>query len=278
MTAIWTQVTAVLPEVPEDWARWIQLFEQHKLPGTLQTDDPPTLSAFVPPGDEENLPALRADLEAAGATVEIDQVEEEDWQEAWKAFFKPTRVGERWMIVPTWETYDPKPEDRVLILDPGQAFGTGDHPTTRGCLVLMEKLKVEGKRVADIGCGTGILSFAADMMGAQSVVAVDYDTQSVEVARENASRLGHDIELHVGEFFNPLPKGEQYDLILSNIISQALITMAPQVPSRLAEGGTWLVSGIIKDNWKEVVEAFTVQGLGIQEAYEKGDWVAATFR
>ena len=116
----WTQVTAVLAEEPEDWSVWAEAFERHGLPGTLQTDDPPTMSAYLAPGGEGGLEPLRQELMARGAVrVETALVEEEDWAEAWKQFFKPRRLGQRLVVRPTWEEYVGGPEDLVVVLDPG---------------------------------------------------------------------------------------------------------------------------------------------------------------
>ena len=224
-----------------------------KIHGTVQTDEPPTLSGYVAPGQEDKVDGLRSDLTEFGAVeVRLDEVEEEDWAEGWKQFFKPRRVGQRFVVKPTWEDYDRQPGDLVIELDPGQAFGTGDHPTTRGCLELLEKVGCKGKTVADIGCGSGILSVGAGLLGAASLFGVDVESPAVVSARENLERCGLEGEIHEGRGFDPAPEGATYDLVLSNIISAALIGLAPEASRRVKPGGHWVVSGIIHDNWPDV--------------------------
>jgi ribosomal protein L11 methyltransferase len=312
---VWTEVTARLAEIPEDWARYAYVFERHGLPGTVQTDRPPTLSAYVPPGEQVDLEALARDLKAQGASeVETREVEEEDWSETWRSYFKPIRIGERFVIRPTWEEFDAKPEDVVLVLDPGQAFGTGEHPTTRMCLELMEKIPLEGKTVADVGCGSGILSIAAIKLGATYAWGTDVDANAVEVSKENAERNGVEIDVHVGAGFmqgagtDSYPLAEvtgleganwtndtryvhaekagserdgqeieaEFDLIISNIISAAVIRLTPSVQAHLKPGGKWIVSGIIEDNWPDVLQVVEANGFKFIEKKGEGDWVAAT--
>lgn len=278
MSMAWTKVTAILGGVPEDWSGWCEVFGRHGISGTVQTDEPPTLSGYLAPGKDELLAALRDDLTAFGARgVETDVVEEEDWAEAWKQFFKPRRVGERFVVTPTWEPYEPEPGDLVITLDPGQAFGTGDHPTTRGCLELLEKVGGEGKEVADIGCGSGILSVGAMLLGAKSVAGVDMESPSVVSTRENLARCGFEGEIFEGKGFDPLPEDATYDLVVSNIISAALIGLAPEASRRVRPGGHWVVSGIIHENWPDVWKRAEQCGFSLVERFEEGDWVAATF-
>ncbi|MBS1721821.1 MAG: 50S ribosomal protein L11 methyltransferase [Armatimonadetes bacterium] len=275
--SVWTKVTAVLPCEPEDWSVWAHIFESHGLPGTLQTDDPPTMSAYLPPGAENELASLSDSLRGYGATeVESSAVEEEDWAESWKQFFKPKRLGE-FVVKPTWEDFESRPGDRVIELDPGQAFGTGDHPTTRMCMELLARADCAGKTVADIGCGSGILSIAASMLGAKEVFGVDIDPVSVTAARENALRNRCEVTTLEGKGFAPLPSTKQFDIVVSNIISAALISLAPEARQRIAAAGQWIVSGIIKDNWPDVRTACERVGFQLREELEEGEWVAATF-
>lgn len=279
MNDVWIKVTAVMPEVPEDWSGWCEVFSSHGIEGTIQTDQPPTLSGYLAPGDVDGLDALVDSLRGFGAVdVLREDVLEEDWSEAWKQYFRATRVGERFMIVPTWDEYDPVEGDLVISLDPGQSFGTGDHPTTRGCLVLLEKEGCAGKDVADIGCGSGILSVGAGLLGAGSLALVDVESQSVASAMENLARNGVSGEVFEGRGFDPLSEEATFDLVLSNIISAALIGLAPEAGRRVRPGGAWIVSGIIRDNWGDVQERAERCGFRVEEVYEEGDWVAATLR
>lgn len=273
----WLEVKAVLGETPVDWAVWADIFSRHGLDGTVQTDEPPTISAYVPPGEEHRVAALRGDLLDQGASDVVESlIEEENWAESWKQFFKPRRIGKQWVIRPTWEEFDAREDDHVIVLDPGQAFGTGDHPTTRGCLELMEDWDFEGRSVADIGCGSGVLSVAAMMRGAASVEAVDVEALSVQSTRDNAERNGVAVAAFEGRGFAPL--GDRaYDAVLSNIISAALIQIAPEAAERTKPGGCWIVSGIIEANWPDVRKAAESCGFRLDREIQEDDWIAARF-
>ncbi len=272
----WTEVKAVLSAAPLDWSIWDAAFERHGVNGTVQTDEPPTIAGFVAP--ETDHADLESELRAMGAKVGVREVKEVDWAEAWKQFFVPRRVGERFMVVPSWSDFQPEPDDLVITLDPGQAFGTGDHPTTRGCLVLLEREGAAGKDVGDIGCGSGILSVGAGLLGARSIVAVDIEPVSVNSARENLARNGVSGEVLVGTGFDPVPEDRQFDLVLSNIISAALISLAHIASGRIRFGGAWIVSGIIQANWPDVRARAEQCGFTLVDELMEGDWVAARFR
>lgn len=271
----WTMVRAKLPETPLDWSIWVDTFEEFGIEGTLQEEKPPALVGYAHSADD--VPGLTLALEAQGAVVETDQIEEQNWAESWKQFFKPVRIGQHWVVRPTWEPFDVLPGDREIVLDPGQAFGTGDHPTTRMCLELLELAGLEGQTVADIGCGSGILSVGAVKLGAASVVAVDNDPPSIESSLENAERNGTPFEVLLGTGFEPL--GDRvFDVVVSNIISATLIRIAPVVATRIRPGGQWIVSGIIRSNWPDVLAAAEANGFALLEHREEGEWVAAQFR
>lgn len=274
---VWNQITAHLSEAPEDWAQWIVVFERHGFPGTLQVDFPPSLSCYAAPEQDEQAEALTTELRGLGAEVEVTQIEEEDWSEAWKQYFKPRKVGKKWLVCPTWETPDPGPNDILLYLDPGQAFGTGDHPTTRGCLELMEDLEFQGRTVADIGSGSGILSMAAHLLGAEKVIGVDIEGPAITAAKENAERLGYPIEFHQGLGFAPLGDDAAFDIVLSNIISAALIQIAPQAAQRVRSGGYWITSGVIESNWPDVRAAAEAEGFVLKRHLAEDGWISALF-
>lgn len=276
----WIQVTARLREAPEDWSPFIDVFVRHGMENTLQTDSPPSVESCVVEveGVDEALDALEADLLAMGVlSVERSPYVEQDWDQIWRQHFKPRRVGRRFLIVPSWEEVQPAEEDWVIQLDPGQAFGTGDHPTTRMCLELMEDAPIAGARIADVGCGSGILSIGACRMGAREVCAVDIEPVSVEVARENAERNRVSFLAVTGDGLFALPEGDPYDVVLSNIISAVLIRIAPDVAAELRPGGMWIVSGVIPENWPDVLRAAERVGFRLQVRREEDGWVAARF-
>lgn len=276
----WIQVTAHFDVAPEDWSPYVDVFVQHGCENTIQTDSPATLGSCVVEveGAESVVENLRSALFAMGVSrVETEPYIEQDWDHIWRQHFKPRRVGEQFLIVPTWEEIEAKPGDRVILLDPGQAFGTGDHPTTRMCLELMEPVDFAGKRVADVGCGSGILSIGACLLGAKEVSAVDIEVLSVEVAKENMARNQVQFEAVAGDGLFALPEGEPWDVVLSNIISAVLIRIAPDVGTELKPGGAWIVSGVIPQNWPDVLRAAEKEGFQLQETREEDGWVAARF-
>jgi ribosomal protein L11 methyltransferase len=204
-------------------------------------------------------------------------VHDADWADAWKAYFPVMRVGRRLVIRPTWREHTPAPDDVVVALDPGMAFGTGLHPTTRLCLAALEPLaddgRVDGARVLDVGCGSGILAIAALKLGADSALGVDTDPIAIEATTENAARneLSGDLAARQGS----LPTGEAaFDVVLANLIAGVLVALAPALRDELRPGGVLLASGIFADREPDVVEAFGASGLVVEDRTTEGDWVA----
>lgn len=209
--------------------------------------------------------------------LETRVVHESDWASAWKSHFPMMRIGERIVIRPTWRRHRRRPGDVVLALDPGMAFGTGLHPTTRLCLAALERLAadgaVAGSRVLDVGCGSGILSIAAAKLGAMSVLGLDPDPIAVESTTANARRnaVARRVRVRRGS----VPTGEApLDLILANLIASLLVDLAPQLRAELRTGGSLVASGIFVDREPEVRAAFEAAGLSIVERSSEGDWVA----
>ena len=204
-------------------------------------------------------------------------VHEADWANAWKAHFPVLQVGRRIVIRPTWRRHRRQPDDVVLALDPGMAFGTGLHPTTRLCLAALESLAdrgaINGARVLDVGSGSGILSIAAGLLGARSVLAVDVDPIAVEASAANArrNRLARVIRAREGS----APSGEgPFDVVLANLIASLLVTLADGLAADLRPGGTLLASGIFSNREAEVAAAFEARGLSVARRWAEGDWVA----
>ncbi|MCA1997481.1 MAG: 50S ribosomal protein L11 methyltransferase [Armatimonadetes bacterium] len=275
----WHRISARPPEEPADWSPWAEVFSEAGCPSTQVLDDPARIEGYLEdaPGATERARDLADRLRALGAHVEVAEVPEEDWSETWKRFFKPFRVGERLVIRPSWEVCGLRPGDVEVEIDPGQAFGTGDHPTTRLCLRLLAALPWDGLRVADVGCGSGILGIATAKLGAAEVVGVDIEEASVEVARENARRNGVSCRWLVGNGFDPLA-GETFDAAFSNIISAVLIRIAPDAARAVRRGGLWIISGVIGANWPDVLRAAETAGFGPQEVQREGEWLAAVLQ
>jgi ribosomal protein L11 methyltransferase len=269
-------VTVFPKSPPDDWSVWHDVFERHGAPGTVEGAEPPSLGAYLAPGDESRIPGLLADLAALGpCRTETSTVIEEDWAETWKQFFKPKAIGP-FLVSPTWERAARLDGSTEILLDPGQAFGTGDHPTTRMCLELMPGLGLEGKRVADIGCGSGILSIAAAKLGAREVHAVDVDRAAVEATVANTGLNRVRAAVFQGRGFAPLPSG-RYNAVLSNLVSAVLIGLAAEASARIEPGGAWLVSGVIAENWADVLASAQTAGFSLGQSRQEDEWVAAVF-
>lgn len=205
------------------------------------------------------------------------RVDEADWADAWKAHFPVLRIGRRLVVRPTWRRHRRQPDDVVLALDPGMAFGTGLHPTTRLCLAAIETLADRGAldraRVLDVGCGSGILAIAALRLGAARALGVDTDPIAVEATEANArrNRLARRIRARPGS----LPSGEPpFDVVLANLIAGVLVSLATQLHDELRPGGTLLASGIFIDREDDVRTAFEDAGLKVVGRSSEGEWVA----
>jgi ribosomal protein L11 methyltransferase len=205
-------------------------------------------------------------------------VHEEDWAQAWKEHFPVMRVGQRLVIRPTWREHAPAPGDVVLSLDPGMAFGTGLHPTTRLCLAGVERWAdaslLSDANVLDVGTGSGILAIAAALMGASSVLGIDTDPLAIETTKANAAAngMGDFIEARTGSL--PLTPPAQFHLVVANLISGLLIELAAELAATVWPGGRLLAGGIYRDREPEVRLAFESAGLRIIGRSVDEDWVA----
>lgn len=201
-------------------------------------------------------------------------VAEEDWANAWKQFYTVLHVGQRLVIKPRWQDYAAAPDEVVITLDPGMAFGTGTHPTTQLCLAALEEAPVAGARVLDLGTGSGILAIAAAKLGAARVDALDTDSVAVAAARENIAEAGLTARVTVRAGTLPLPDAAaRYDVVLANITAQTLITLAPLLPAVIAAGGRLLACGIIDSKASAALAAFKAEGLKLRRRRDAGDWV-----
>lgn len=205
-------------------------------------------------------------------------VDDEDWKDKWKEYFKPAKVTETLVVKPTWETYEKTGSEKVIELDPGMAFGTGTHETTTMCMELMEHYLKEGQSVLDIGCGSGILSIAAAFLGSSRVLGIEIDPDAVRTARENVSANGVSewIEIREGDLTKDVD--EKADLIAANLIAPLVIQLAEPAAEHLNEGGVFISSGILTERKEEVEKAIREAGFEILEIREKGEWCAIAAR
>ncbi len=212
----------------------------------------------------------------AGSFVSAAEITDTGWAEKWKENFVPRRIGNRIVVRPTWEPYEPAPGDVVLTIDPGQAFGTGNHETTRMCLQLLESVFEKTpapQRVLDLGTGTGILGIAAAKLGAAFTLGIDTDPKAVEVAAENARING------VGERFRatfmPLAcETGSYDLVVANIIAEILIDMKTELLDRCVPGARIILSGILSEKSRWVAQEYAAAGAALVEMRTDDQWAA----
>lgn len=206
------------------------------------------------------------------------EVDDEDWSTSWKKYYKPLHLSDRIVIKPSWEEYTGKKEEIVIELDPGMAFGTGTHETTKMCALLLDRYIEPGDTVIDVGCGTGILSIIAAKLGAQKVTAIDIDEVAVRVTEENCRING--VETRIETFKAELKEAEskKYRVVVANIIASVIIDIADIVPEYLNDSGYFLASGIIKERKDEVLEAYQKRNFSCETLLELGEWVAIGFK
>ncbi|NLP27365.1 MAG: 50S ribosomal protein L11 methyltransferase [Clostridia bacterium] len=211
-------------------------------------------------------------IDVGEGTVSCQLVKEEDWANNWKKYYKPTKIGENITIKPVWEDYEPLENEMVIELDPGMAFGTGTHETTRMCILALEKYVKADTTVFDIGTGSGILVIAAAKMGAKHVLGVDLDPVAVNSAKENVALNNlNNIEILEGNLMD-LVEGKG-DLIVANIIAEIITVLVDQVKDCLKKGGIFISSGIIKERESMVVEKLKSSGFAVKETIYDGEWV-----
>lgn len=249
------------------------------LPEEVPEDDMVTVSAYFK--DPIDLKVLREgilEFESFGLKIgsfclSHREVKEEDWAHAWKQYYKGERVG-KLLILPSWEKKE-ETEDLVLYLDPGMAFGTGNHPTTKLSLELMQTLDLKDKRVIDVGTGSGILALSSILLGSKNVQALDVDKGAIEVARNNAYLNAMDLTIFHGTLEDLEGKAE---VILANIIPDVILPLFPLVKEKLLEGGYFITSGIILQKEEEVAKKAREHGFSLVARRNEGEWVAFCYR
>ena len=237
------------------------------------------ISIFVP--EEKNLleyvTFIDAKLSSLGIefTKETEGMQEENWADSWKKYFKPIPLG-RVTIVPAWESYEAKEGEIIVSIDPGMAFGTGTHETTRLVMKIMQDVVKGGEAVLDVGCGSGILSICASKLGAKSCNAYDIDPVAVKVTKENAIASGcSNITAGTSDLLRGVEKkADGYDVCVANIVAEIILRMLPDIKDYLTPGAPIILSGIVKEREEDIKNASLSLGFTVERIERENDWVA----
>src|SRR5579859_780430 len=254
----------------------------------LPPDAPVLIKTYLPlldPSTAERRAKIERAVWALGQLREVGPLQvrtlrETDWANAWKEYFFVHRVGRRTVIVPSWRESDyvAEPDDVVLLLDPGMAFGTGLHPTTRLCLQALEDVLEPGMRVVDVGAGSGILSIGAARLGARFVEAVELDPVAASVCQQNVERneVGQVVQVRAGTLTGPA--AEPFDLVLGNITIATLLELQPLLAGQLRPDGLAILSGVLAERGDDLLEALRAAGWRHERTDQEQDWVALLVR
>ncbi len=224
---------------------------------------------------KERFAALNLDCD-----IELIGVGDEDWENNWKRFYKPLKIGKRLMIVPMWEDYTVQADELVIKMDPGLAFGSGTHETTRLCATLIEKHMQEGDHVLDVGTGSGILAICESKLGAKDINAYDIDPVAVRVAKENAEKNDvHNVTCGLSDLLKDVDMtGGLYDFVSANIVSDIIMRMAPDLGRVTKIGATVVVSGVIDEYAEKVIDCMENNGFGISDIMSDNGWKGIVFK
>ena len=218
---------------------------------------------------------LRFDIDLGLNSITISEVNEEEWATAWKKYYNPVKISERFTIVPTWEDYQPVSSDELIIeLDPGMAFGTGTHPTTVMCIQALERTVMPGDRIVDVGTGSGVLSIAAALLEAGQVQALDLDEVAVNSARINVklNKVQDRVTVSQGNLLDGVD--EKADVVVANILAEVIMRFTDDVAQVVKPGGRFIASGIISPKKQDVKDSIEAAGFTIEETIQMEDWVA----
>ena len=244
------------------------------------------LRTYITSGSRQRLARIDVGVRLVAAVADIDPLEirdlpeDEDWQNSWKSHFKILHIGQHLVIKPTWLELDPRPDDIVIELDPGIAFGTGYHPTTDTCLQALEQNVTPGMTVLDLGTGSGILTIAAIKLGAERVTALDIDSLAVTAARRNFRRCGisKQVSLAKGSVPNPTAGPGQFDLAVANISARGVADRCPFILTALKPGGIFIASGLLETQKEEVASTAEPLGFTLVSEWPQEEWVTLLYR
>ncbi|MDO8445175.1 MAG: 50S ribosomal protein L11 methyltransferase [Deltaproteobacteria bacterium] len=234
---------------------------------------------FLPDEAPEKAAEIKGYLEGLGLEfgISVSDIKDDDWAHKWKEFFKPEKITDRIVIKPTWEAYEAKEGEIVIEIDPGMAFGTGTHPTTRGCLRLIEEVVSRGgiETMLDVGTGSGILAIAAARLGVQRTIAIDLDSAAVKVAEENIALNKVENQVRVAKIKVDIIY-VMFHLVVANIIAEEIVRLSKTLKDRVAPSGHLILSGIVAEKADMVKEAF--KELSLEKELQEGEWVSLLYK
>ena len=234
--------------------------------------DETTINAYI---TEEIFLLNKISIDRLIGDYEITGVEEESkWLLAYQKYFNIMKPGNRFVIVPAWMEYESKKNELIIKIDPSIAFGTGSHPTTKNVLLLMEAMDFNGKKVVDVGAGSGILSYGASLLGAKDILVIDNDLDAIKVSKENLTHI-ECVEYKVNNLLDGID--EKFDIIIANIVADVIIMLSEYLETNLSDGGVFLVSGIIAEKWSKVLDQLIAKGMLLEKKIEEDGWVTAKF-
>ena len=277
----------ILPDGPEDdGIAWLSFFVEETEDGRLQVNGEDTDEKAVMASVRKELEELRAFCDIGEGSIEVEETEDIDWINNWKQYFHQFYIDDL-LVIPSWETVEEEDQGKmVLHIDPGTAFGTGMHETTRLCIRQLKKYVTPDTVLLDVGTGSGILGILALMFGAQRVVGTDLDICAVEAVRENLESNHIDpenFEMMIGNIITEKEIQDRvgygcYDIVAANILADVLVALSPVIVNQMKPGGIYITSGIIDDKEAVVVEAVKAAGLEVVEVAHQGEWVGVTAR
>ena len=276
-------------EIPFEYVEPISyLFDRygHGMSMEIRDNDLVLLRTYLPSTSRQRLAHIEVGVKLTNLLQPLGELKieplppDEDWQNSWKVHFSLLKLGQHLVIKPSWIDYTPAPDDIVIELDPGLAFGTGYHPTTYTCLEALEQLVEPGMSVLDLGVGSGILTIAAAKLGAGHILALDIDSVAITAARQNFRRLGilPRVTLAQGTLPNAQAKPGAFDILVANISSRAIRERSPHLLPALNHQGALIASGIIQAQEQETEEALEQAGFVVQQTWPKDDWVTLVCR
>lgn len=282
----WVKIQIDITGLPPDLVRSFQDICAEICGGIEELESGIVGYLAVNPSGEKKLHRLKAELSALSGQHDIPGTEvnrrlttsyigNTDWATNWKQYYKPQRIGEHFWVFPSWEKpAKVQPQDKLILLDPGQAFGTGQHESTRLCIRLMEQMDLSGLHVADVGCGSGILSIAALLSGAESVFGCDIDGKVIEIASENARKnLVHSrSHFRRGSAGNLAPEAP-FDIVFANILAEILLNIGGDLVNLTRSGGSIIWSGILGDQANQMEEYFRSLGVSVTAQLREGEWI-----